>query len=555
MWWGTHVTGLMDRVRASTASLTSVSRNPDLRRLQLAYVGSIVGDRAFIVAVAVYAYGKGGPAAVGIVAVIRYVSMAFSFPLASTLADRYSRRRVMLVSDIVCAALAGAGAVAISLDGSAVLVYALVISTSVTATFFRPAQAALLPSLARDPGELTAANVASSTIESVGFFAGPALGGLMLAVADIQTVFAMNAVSFLWSGVFVLRLSAPRPRLEAREGTEPESFLSHASAGFRTILGDRSLRLVIALFCAQTVVAGASVVFIVSVAIDLLEIGESGVGYLDAVFGIGALAGGFLALVLAQRSRLALDFGIGILLWSLPLVVIAIWPTIWVCVVVMAIMGLGNSLVDINGFTIVQRLTSDEVMGRVFGAMESALIASMAVGALVMPLLIETVGLRTGLAVVGAFAAAVVVVGVAGLNRVDRTALAPAGVDLLRGVAIFAPLPETIIERLARALIPIAAAAGDVVIREGDEGDRVYVIEEGAVAVSKEGRWVADLGPGDIVGEIALLRDVPRTATVTATTDVTLQALERDVFIPAVTGHHDVQEMAETAMTTRLAML
>lgn len=549
------MTGFLGKVLRSGQALASVFRNPDLRRLELAYVGSIVGDRAFIVAVAVYAYLEGGPAAVGIVAVIRYVAMALSFPLASTLADRHSRRRVMLFSDLVCATLAGAGALVIAMDGPAVLVYALVISTSVAATCFRPAQAALLPSLARDPGELTAANVASSTIESVGFFAGPALGGLILAVADVQTVFVVNAVSFLWSAMFVLRLSVRRPRLETGEDRETETFWSHVSVGYRTILRDPALRLVIGLFCAQTVVAGASVVFIVSIAIDLLDIGESGVGYLDAVFGIGALAGGFAALALAQRSRLAFDFGMGVLLWSLPLVVIAVWPTIAVCVVVMAIMGLGNSLVDINGFTIVQRAVSDEVMGRVFGAMESALIASMALGALLMPLLIETVGIQTGLAVVGAAVAFVVLLGIVGLNRVDRTVLAPPGRDLLRGVSIFAPLAESIIERLARALIPVEVSLGTVVITEGDEGDRVYVIEEGTVAVSKEGRWVADLGPGDFFGEIALLRDVPRTATVTATTDVKLQALERDVFIPAVTGHHDVQEMTETAMTARLAML
>jgi len=549
------VTGFLGKVLRSGQALASVFRNPDLRRLELAYVGSIVGDRAFIVAVAVYAYLEGGPAAVGIVAVIRYVAMALSFPLASTLADRHSRRRVMLFSDLVCATLAGAGALVIAMDGPAVLVYALVISTSVAATCFRPAQAALLPSLARDPGELTAANVASSTIESVGFFAGPALGGLILAVADVQTVFVVNAVSFLWSAMFVLRLSVRRPRLETGEDRETETFWSHVSVGYRTILRDPALRLVIGLFCAQTVVAGASVVFIVSIAIDLLDIGESGVGYLDAVFGIGALAGGFAALALAQRSRLAFDFGMGVLLWSLPLVVIAVWPTIAVCVVVMAIMGLGNSLVDINGFTIVQRAVSDEVMGRVFGAMESALIASMALGALLMPLLIETVGIQTGLAVVGAAVAFVVLLGIVGLNRVDRTVLAPPGRDLLRGVSIFAPLAESIIERLARALITVEVSLGTVVITEGDEGDRVYVIEEGTVAVSKEGRWVADLGPGDFFGEIALLRDVPRTATVTATTDVKLQALERDVFIPAVTGHHDVQEMTETAMTARLAML
>jgi MFS family permease len=221
----------------------------------------------------------------------------------------------------------------------------------------------------------------------------------------------------------------------------------------------------------------------------------------------------------------------------------------------MVLIGLGNSLVDINAYTILQRTVPNEVMGRVFGAMESAVIGAMACGALVMPLLIEAFGIRVALAIIGGGVAAVVVLALAGLRRIDRTALAPVGLDLVRRIAIFGALPEPILERLARALIPVETRAGDVVIHEGREGDRFYVIEEGTVVVSKEGRWVAQLGPGDYFGEIALLRDVPRTATVTAETDAKLHALERDVFIPAVTGHHDVQELAETAMATRLAML
>ncbi|MGH3143560.1 MAG: cyclic nucleotide-binding domain-containing protein [Gaiellales bacterium] len=172
-----------------------------------------------------------------------------------------------------------------------------------------------------------------------------------------------------------------------------------------------------------------------------------------------------------------------------------------------------------------------------------------------MPLLIETLGIRLALAVLGGAVSAIVLLTLAGLHRIDLTALAPAGLELVRRISIFAALPEPILERLARALIPLEGAAGEVLIHEGEEGHRFYAIEEGAVVVSKEGRWVAELGPGDYFGEIALLKDVPRTATVTAKTDVKLHALERDVFIPAVTGHHDVQELAETAMTTRLAML
>jgi MFS family permease len=549
------VSGVRERLRESGGALASVFSNPGLRRLQLAFAGSIVGDWAYAVAVAVYAYDQGGPAAVGLLGVVRYLSMALVLPLASTLADRYSRKWVMFGSDAVRAGLVLVAAGIIAADGPALLVYALAVVTALAGTPFRPAQAALLPGLARDPAELTAANVASSTIESVGFFVGPALGGFLLAVANFQTVYVVNAVTFLWSAAIILGLRASAPPARASAEEEREGILVHASAGFRAILGDRNLRLVVGVYCAQTVVAGASLVFTVALALDLLDLGRSGVGYLDAVMGIGGLVGGFVALVLAQRGKLALDFGIGVLLWSAPLLAVAVWPEVGVAAVAMVLIGLGNSLVDINAYTILQRTVPDEIMGRVFGAMESAVIGAMALGALLMPLLIETVGIRAGLAVLGGAVALVVVLALAGLHRIDATVLAPAGLELLRGISIFAPLPEPIIERLARALIPIEAPAGAVVITEGHEGDRVYMIEQGTVVVTKDGRWVAQLGPGDFFGEIALLRDVPRTATVTAETDIVLQALDRDVFIPAVTGHHDFQEVAETAMTTRLAML
>jgi MFS family permease len=549
------LTGVVERLRESGHALARVFANPGLRRLQLAFVGSIVGDWAYAVAVAVYAFEHGGATAVGLLGVVRYLSMAFALPFAAVLADRHSRRRVMLAADCVRATLVFAAAGVIAGGGPALLVYALAIATALVGTAFRPAQAALLPVLAGDPGDLTAANVASSVIQSVGFFAGPALGGLLLAVANVQTVYVFNALTFLWSAAFILRLPSADAAPEVKSPEEREPFLRHASAGFREILGNRNLRLIIGLFCAQTVIAGALVVIVVTLALDELHIGQSGVGYLDAVLGIGGLVGGFIALVLAQRGRLALDFGVGVLLWSAPLLVVSAWPTIGIAAAAMVLIGFGNSLVDVNAYTILQRAVPDEVMGRVFGAMGSAVIGAMALGSLLMPILIKAIGLRPGLLVLGGTVVAIALVALTGLRRIDTTVLAPAGLDLLRRVSILAPLPEPIIERLARALDPVDAGAGDVIITEGDEGDRVFIIETGEVIVSKNGRFVARLGSADIFGEIALLRDVPRTATVTAATDVRLYALERDSFLPAVTGHHDVEELAETAMTTRLAML
>jgi MFS family permease len=552
------VAGLWDKVVDAGRSLRSVFSNPGLRRLQLAFAGSIVGDWAYAVAVALYAFERGGATAVGVLGVIRYVSLALVTPITSTFGDRYPRRLVMVSSDLSRTILVIAAAVLIWTDGPSIAVYALAILTALCGSPFRPSQAALLPQLARDPIELAAANVASSTIESIGFFAGPAIAGFMLALTSIPAVYVFNAVTFVWSAALVLGVRLPPKEEEeatTKEAPEKESFRSEVSAGYRAILGDRNLRVLVGLYCGQTVVAGASLVFTVAIALDLLDVGRSGLGYIDATLGIGGLVGGFVALVLAQRGKLARDFGLGVMLWAAPLLLVAAWPTITAAVIVMILLGLANSVVDVNAYTILQRITPEGTMARVFGAMQSAVIGGMALGALAMPGLINTIGLRWGLVVIGSSVSVLVVFGMPGLHRIDLVVEPPSSLGLLRGVPLLALLPEPILEALARSSARIDAAAGDVVIREGDPGDLFYAIESGEVEVTKDGRHVATLGSGDYFGEIALLRDVPRTATVIARSDTVLQALDRGTFVPAVTGQGDFEEAADVAITTRLAML
>ncbi len=542
------------QLRESRAAIGGVFANPGLRRIELAWAASIVGDWANAVAAAVYVYTQAGAAGVGALAVVRYVLVALTAPFAATLADRYPRLRVMIGADLVRFVLVATAAGVIQTGGSEWIVYTLAVLVSIAGTPFRPAQAASLPILARDPAELTAANVVSSTIESVGFFAGPALGGLLLAVADIPVVYLFNSLTFLVSAALVIRIRMPGVE---RDGEEPaavdegekEGFLQEVSAGFRAIGADRGVLLIVGVYAAQTIVAGASGVFVVVLALDTLDLGQSGVGVLDSVFGIGALVGGFVALVLAQRGRLALDFGGGVVLWALPLLLVAVSPTLPVAVVAFLLVGLGNSIVDINAYTILQRVVPEEVMGRVFGAMESILIATMALGALAMPAMISLFGIRISLAILGGAIGVLTLFALPGLRRIDLTALAPVGLPLVRGVPFLAPLPERILERLARSLIQVEVPAGEVVFREGDHGDRFYILESGEVEILGK-----RFGPGESFGEIALLRDVPRTATVTAVTPLVLQAIERDVFIPAVTGHGEAVESVENVIATRLSL-
>lgn len=556
--------GAGEQLRESREAIAAVFRNPGLRRLNIALVGSVLGDWAYAVAASVYAYTQGGATAVGVLGTVRYVLVALVLPFSSMLADRFDRRRVMIASDVSRAVLVCAAAAVIEFDGPPIVVYVLAVAMSLVGSPFRPAQAALMPTLAEHPSELTAANVASSTIESVGFFIGPAIAGVLLAVTDVATVYVFDALTFAWSAVVVMGLRTPDRAAEGStvdgqqgdgdEADGPTSMFAGAGDGYREILRSRDLRLLIGLYCGQTVVAGASLVFGVAIALDLLDIGESGVGLLDAMTGIGGLAGGVVALLLAQRNRLARDFGLGVILWSAPLLLVAAWPTLASAIIAMVLIGLANSVVDVNAFTILQRLVPDAVMGRVFGAMESAVIGGMALGSLLMPLFINTIGLRGGLAVIGGTVTVLVLLGSAGLRRIDREVLAPVGLDLIRGVPMFAVLPEQAIERLAQAAEKVAVPSGRVVFREGEPGDRFYVVESGRVDVTIRDEFVRSLGHGASFGEIALLRDIPRTATVTAAGDTVLRAIDRDTFIAVVTGHGDAAAQADQVVTWRLGI-
>ena len=539
------------RARASLRALGAVLASPPLRRLQLAWVGSILGDWAYLVALGVYAYDQGGASAVGLVGLIRLLPGAFIAPFSASFVDRFPRVAVMVVADVVRFVLMAAAALVIATDGPAPVVYGLVALTSATGTVFRPAQAALLPSLVASPAELTAANVASSTLESVGTFLGPALGGLLLAVSSPAVVFAANGATFLWSAVLVLGLrrhDAPRQRPSRDAGGRDES--SGVMAGIRTIVREPNLRTLVGLYGAQTLVAGALNVLVVVTAFQLLDLDEAGVGLLYAAVGVGGLVGGFVALILSAHGRLARDFALGLALFGLPLILVGGVPVSFVAVAALGVIGIGNSIVDVNALTIMQRVVPDAVLGRALGALQGLLRATLGIGALVAPGLVALVGPEWALVATGAVLPALALFTRPRLRSIDREASAPEATELLRRVPLLAALPEAVLERLAREASPLYIRAGVPIVREGEIGDRFYVIRAGTVSIL--GRT---FGPGEGFGEIALLRDVPRTATASAVTDVELVALEREPFVAAVTGHAPSAAAADTVVAARLGAL
>lgn len=537
------------RLAESLHVFVSVARNADLRRLELAWTASNLASRASAIAVAVYAYQTDGIGAVGVIAFIRLTIAAATSPWLAVLADRRPRRAIMIGSDLVrCLLLATLG-VLVLVGVAAPVVYMLAVLVAVPEPLFRSAQVAHTPSLVRTPAELTAANVIASGVESVGLFAGPALGALLLAVASTGTVFATTAGLALVSVALVTRIGVSGDPDPAPSVPRMQTLL----AGWRAIVSERGLRVLIGLFSAQTFVAGMLNVLVVTLAIEVLSLGTAGVGWLDGMVGIGATLGIAVVAGAAGRTRLSGYFAAGLLLWGVPLALIAAWPELAPALVLLMLVGVGNTLVDVTGITLMQRAAADAVLGRVFGAFEALTLMTMALGSLVAPILISAFGTRGAVLAAGLILPVALVPLWRPLASIDAAAPVPLErIELLRGVPIFAPLGAPQLERLAKALVEIERESDSTVFEEAEHGNRFFVIADGQAAVETGGNRVRTLGSGDFFGEIALLHDVPRTATVRAITALRLFALDRQTFVATVTGHPASAKAAGSIVAARL---
>ena len=363
--------------------------------------------------------------------------------------------------------------------------------------------------------------------------------------------FATAAATFAAAAVAQRRL----PRDERPEPLTPdggESLGHEAAAGLRALMASPQLRLVVGGFAAATVVEGATDVLVVLVALDLLEMGQAGVGYLNAAWGVGGIIGGAAAAAALGRGRLALGLSAGCVLIGACLAGIAGWPATGGVLIFLALLGVGYAVVEIAQTTLLQRLVPDDVLGRAFGVVESIYIGATGAGALLAPAFVAWLGIRGTLVALGAALALLALALWPLLARFE--AAAPVGereFGLLRGVPFLAPLAVATVENLARRAHDVPMTAGETVIRQGDHGDRFYVIAEGEVEVSEDGRLRRRETAGDFFGEIALLRDVPRTATVVATQPGTLLSVERGDFLAAVTGVPRSSEAAHAVIRER----
>ena len=307
------------------------------------------------------------------------------------------------------------------------------------------------------------------------------------------------------------------------------------------------------LFNSQTMVRGLLNVLLVVAAIELLGMGEAGFGWLNAALGAGALAGGLAAVGLVARRKLAGIFGIALVLWGAPIALVGAWPRAGWALVCLGIVGIGNALLDVSGFTLLQRTVDEHVLGRVFGVFEIGVAVAVALGSLLGSILVEQLGIRTALVVTGAILPFLALLSLPGLRRIDASVEVPEReLELVSEVPLFSLLPPTTLERLAARLERLDVAAGTTVVEQGAAGDRFYLVAGGEIDVVLDGVTMSTLRAGEYFGEIALLHDVPRTATCTARTDAEIYALGRDVFVAAVSGDARSSAEAESVMSRRL---
>jgi MFS family permease len=542
------------RLAASRAALSEVVRNADLRRLQLAWAASMTAEWAYFVALGIFAYRDGGSLAVGVAGLVRMLPGALVTPFGSALGDRFRRRPVLIGIQVTRAAAVAASAVAFAADAPAPFVYALGGLVGMTATLYWPTHYAMFPWLARSPEEMVASNSASATIEGFGTLVGPIAGGVLVAVTDAGWAFAAAAGLHALGCLALILIRAEGEALQHIEHVG-RTAVGEALAGFRAIAREADARLIVVLFSAQAFVRGALNVLIVTAALSVLDMGASGVGLLTGAIGAGGVAGSLVAVGIVGR-RLAVPFGVGLLLWGLPIAGIGLWPEPAVALTLLAILGGGNAVLDVAGLTLLQRSTHDELLTRILGLMYGAAMGAVGLGSILVAPLVAWIGIRGALAVTGAFLPALALLAWGRLRAIDgRVAEPRAELDLLTRVPMFAPLPLAAAEQVARSLRPLAVPAGTTLIREGELGDRFYILVDGEIEVARDGFRVRLQAPGEYFGEIALLRGVPRTATVTAATDAVVYALEPDDFMRAVTGHAGGLEAAGAVVKGRLAAL
>jgi MFS family permease len=552
--------------------LAAVVRSPVLRRLELAYLTFAFGEWATWVAVIVYAYGRGGAGEAGIVVFVELAPSIILAPAVAALGDRFARERVLLGTYAAQAALMAMTAIALVTQSAPLVVYGLATVVATLVALSRPIHSALMPEVVDAPDDLTAANVVSGMAESLGSLIGPLGAGVLIGLGGPAAVFTVAAVGNVVGSAAVLGVVRDRAAIRHRQAAAPvgpslermsgaptrasrwRATTTELVGGLHAILADDRLRAVVLIASWATFLVGAMDILYAVLAIELMGLDGGGVGFVGAIGGVGAILGSVTGLLLVGRERLGVSLAASAVLFGAGIATIALATGSFAAAALLVLAGVGSGLTNVGAQTLIHRLAGDDVMSRVFGVLQGLMMGATALGALAVPLVIALVGNRATFAVAGLSLPFVLVILGRAIIRGDRLdAGRAAELRLLRGIPMLAPLSGPVLERLAAGIVRSSHPAGATVIREGDLGDRFHVVASGTLVVSVAGRETRRLGPGDGFGEIALVRDVPRTATVTAVDEVSLLDIGREPFVEALGGQHRSRTIAAGLVDERLA--
>jgi hypothetical protein len=531
-------------------TMRAVSRRPALRLLAVAWAGGTAGDAMALVALAIIAYRASGAGGVAVLVAVQMVPAAFVAPLLAASTHGVRRERLGFAVDVVRVAIAGAAALLAQESGAHAALLVLAAGLTIANAVSNVARRALTPLLVEEPSELTAASVVASVVQAAAQTGGPALAAVLLSTSRTSLVLFAAAVSFAVAAL--AQAALPDTSGVAVRPARPVPPLRALRAGVRAVRSSPQLRIATGLLAAKNVGRGAMNVLVVVVALELLALGRSGVGWLTALVGAGGVVGGAAAVRLVGRSRLVAPMATGLLLWGLPLLCLAGLPRLAVAVVGLLVIGVGNTVTDVAAYTLIGRSARDDLISSVYGVHEALRAVAYTVGAALTAAVAELADARAALVCAGALLGCAAVAGE--LRRGQESADEPDPDDLraLRATPLVGWLPPIALARIAATAEPVELSAGAVLMREGDAGDRAYVVVRGELAVEQGDRVVSHVDSG-VVGEIALLRHTPRTATVRAATDCRVLGIERDEFLVAVCGNTVALQAADDLVEGRLA--
>lgn len=506
-----------------------------VRRLVAGHFLVVVTEWASAVAVLVYAFDRGGARATGLASLAVLAPQLLGAPVAAALASRWSPQQLrvagLAVQALGFALAAGAAAAEAPVP---VVVAAAVVALGALSTL-RPTGAVLLPAAVRSADELTVGNLWVSHAEGVSALAGPLTATLLLAAGGPAAALAgcavLVGVALLLSVVAV----APGPPAAVDEvAWRPGPVLAGA---LHTIRERPRTVGVLAVIAARSAVVGALDVILVVLALDELGLEGSGAGLLSTLVGAGAVASTVVATVLVRRGRVAPWLAIGLALAATACVALGSFTALAVAVLVLPVLGLTAALLFGLGGLLLQRSADPRALGSLFAMVELVGGLGLLVGSGLAQVLIALADVQVALLGLAAVLGLVLVAVGRAVWRVDADADVPVvEMTVLHALPMFSPLPPIELEAVARVAEPVAVAAGEVVIRQGDAGDRFYAVVDGAFAIDRDGSRVRVARRGSCFGEVALLADVTRTATVTALEAGSLLAVGRLPFVAAVTG-------------------